>query len=204
VYDVGSYEGIFSLFAARAVGPTGCVVVFEPNPECFQRTKRNLELNDFVCGVFLRNFALGEDRYSARMYCPGGEPARSTINHLIAHKFFSDREVPVDFQVQVEKLDDAISTGLPIPNFIKIDAEGYEFEVLRGAEQTLREHRPDLFIEMHGATREHWIQNRLSVQRLITNCGYRVFDMHMHPLSESDGASHLYCRATVQSGRRAA
>lgn len=194
VYDIGSYEGIFSLFAARAVGPTGCLVVFEPNPESFRRTERNLELNHFGCSITLRNFALGAERYTATMACPSGEPARATLDKNIAAKYSSNGETSAEFQVQVEKLDDSVAMGLPIPRFIKIDTEGYEYDVIRGAERTLREHGPDLFIEMHGTTPDHWIENRRNVQRMITNCGYSVYDMYRKLLSEADPASHLYCR----------
>jgi FkbM family methyltransferase len=193
-YDVGSFEGIVSLFAANAIGPNGCLMVFEPNPESYRRTQRNLELNSFQWRVTLQNVALGARRCSATMTCPGKEPARATLSNSIAQKFIRDGEKTAEFQVRVETLDDVIATGLPIPQFIKIDTEGYEYDVLRGAEQTLRYYGPDLFIEMHGATRDEWIQNRSLVQRMLTNCGYSVYDMYRTPISESDSASHLYCR----------
>ena len=47
VYDIGSYEGVFSAFFARAIGPEGTLIIFEPNPACQALTKTNLELNGF-------------------------------------------------------------------------------------------------------------------------------------------------------------
>jgi FkbM family methyltransferase len=194
VYDVGSYEGIFSLFAARAVGPDGSLAVFEPNPVSFRRTQRNLALNRFECNIILRNVALGASSRSDTMWCPANAPARATLDRDIVSKYANDGEHGDEFQVRVERLDDMIAVGLPIPRFIKIDTEGLEFEVLLGAEQTLLHYGPDLFIEMHGTTYDHWIQNRRNVQRLVMDCGYAVFDMHRRPISETDSASHLYCR----------
>ena len=193
VYDVGSYEGIFSLFAARAVGPMGALVIFEPNPESFRRTQRNLALNAFPCSITMRDVALGASSRSDTMWCPSHEPARSTLSHDIAFQCTGDGEHGEERHVQVERLDDMVATGLPIPHFIKIDTEGLEYEVLLGAEQTLRHYAPDLFIEMHGTTHEHWLLNRKNVQELLMDCGYSVFDMYRKPLALTDSASHLYC-----------
>lgn len=195
VYDVGSYEGIFSMFAARAVGPKGALVVFEPNPVNFRRTKQNLEMNDFRCSITMRNVGLGADSYSARMACPSSDFARATLNQDIARMYTSYGEVIEECEIQVERLDDAIVAGLPIPQFIKIDTEGYEYEVITGAERTLCEQSPELFIELHGTTRDHWIRNLRNVQGMITDCGYSIYDMYGRPvLGVTERVSHLYCR----------
>lgn len=194
VYDIGSYEGIFSLFAARAVGPTGSLVVIEPNPESYRLTKRNLDLNNFRCSITMRKVALGAEHTVATMSCPGGEPARATLSQSMADKYSSDGESSEEFQVEVERLDDLIAAGLPTPQFLKIDTEGFEYDVIRGAERTLGEHGPDLFIELHGTTPESWMQNRSRLQRMITDFGYSVSDMYRNPVSETDYASHLYCK----------
>ncbi len=58
VYDVGGYEGIFTLFFARRVGPRGHVVTFEPNPRNFARIVENVRLNGFT-HVQVRQVAVG-------------------------------------------------------------------------------------------------------------------------------------------------
>lgn len=74
VYDIGSYEGIFSMFAARAVGDGGTVAICEPNPWCFENTRCNLELNRFGCKILMENAALGEARSTTKMVQPKLEP----------------------------------------------------------------------------------------------------------------------------------
>jgi hypothetical protein len=128
------------------------------------------------------------------MVCPGREGARATLNEKIAQKYSTDGEATVQFQVEVERLDNMIATGLPTPQFIKIDTEGLEYDVIQGAERALRVSGPDLFIEMHGTTPDHWIENRRNVQCMVTNCGYSVYDMYRNQLSETERAGHLYCR----------
>lgn len=143
-YDVGTYEGIISLFAARAVGAQGTLVFVEPNPECFRRTRRNLDLNQFRCKIIQRNAALGAKRGSASMWSPSRDDARSTLNQELASWYADSGETCGEFEVKVDTLDDMIEDGFPVPQFVKIDTEGHEFEVLRGAERTLRSHRPEL------------------------------------------------------------
>ena len=133
VYDVGSNEGIFSLFSARAVGSGGTVVSFEPNPEAYRRTVRNLELNHFECQLYTVNTALGEARGARDMWCPSGETARSTLREDLADKYVRDGEKCSAFRVSIEKLDDLAGIKFPAPDFIKIDTEGHEAAVLCGA-----------------------------------------------------------------------
>jgi FkbM family methyltransferase len=55
--------------------------------------------------------------------------------------------------ISIVTLDEEIpQAGLPVPDFIKIDIEGWEIEALRGARHTLELHKPALFLEMHGET----------------------------------------------------
>jgi FkbM family methyltransferase len=194
-YDVGSYEGIISLFAARAVGPQGTLVIVEPNPQCFQRTQRNLELNQFRCKIIHRNAALGAKRGLAKMWSPSGDDARSTLNPKLASWYAESGETCGEFQVELDTLDEMIEDGFPVPQFVKIDTEGHEFDVLRGAERTLRCHRPELLVEMHGTTHQNWITNRQNVQRFVTACGYSVFDLHLKPVLETEPGTYLYCKS---------
>jgi hypothetical protein len=90
--------------------------------------------------------------------------------------------------VEVRRLDDL---RLPAPDFIKIDVEGHELEMLKGAERTLRDKRPGLMIE-----------NRLSAQdtaatlaplRFLESCGYALY----LPVSQTevDGTPALWREA---------
>ncbi len=197
VYDIGSYEGIFSLFAARAVGDSGTLVVCEPNPWCFANTRCNLDLNHFGCKIVMENAALGEARSREKMVQPKQEPARSTINDDIAARIKGSEEF-VTFEIRVEPLDDLIAErNWPPPNFIKIDAEGMEQAVLKGAVNTLATHQPELLIEIHGATPEKWLENFRAVYAFLTGLGYGVWNLHGKKLSETDPADYLHCKGNT-------
>lgn len=195
VYDIGSYEGIFSLFAARAVGPTGHLVVCEPNPESFRRTSTNLQLNNFPCNPVLTNVALGANPGELKMFYPTKEPARATLDATIAEAYCRHGESLATCIIKVEKLDTLVAGGLPVPDFIKIDTEGFELNVLKGGMETLDAFGPDLFMELHGSSPENWRSNREAIHALLKMVGYETLNMNRQPvLAETRNVSHLYCR----------
>ena len=197
VYDIGSYEGIFSMFAARAVGDGGTVVICEPNPWCFKNTRCNLDLNRFGCTILMENAALSDRRSTMKMVQPKLEPARSTLNNDIAERIRTTEEF-VTFETRVERLDDLVTEhNWPAPDFIKVDTEGVELAVLKGAEKTLSAHKAELLIEMDGTTPEDWKVNFRNIHRFLTGLGYGVWNLYGKKLSESDSGDYIHCKADV-------
>ncbi|HZP24471.1 MAG TPA: FkbM family methyltransferase [Terriglobales bacterium] len=197
VYDIGSYEGIFSMFAARAVGDSGTVIICEPNPWCFQNTRCNLDLNHFGCKILMENAALGERRSTMKMVQPKREPARSTLNGDIADRIKTTEEF-VTFETRVERLDDLVAErNWPAPDFIKVDTEGVELAVLKGAAQTLATHKPELLVEMDGTTPESWAANFRAIHRFLSGIGYGVWNLYGKQLAETDSGDYIYCKAEV-------
>jgi FkbM family methyltransferase len=96
-----------------------------------------------------------------------------------------------------EPLDDDIrEQGLPAPGFLKIDVEGMELGVLRGAESTLRTSRPALFLELHGADDADKRRNAKAVVSAMWDLGYRDI-LHVEsgrPVSPStvERPSHIF------------
>ena len=147
VFDVGAYIGIYTLFFARAVGAKGKVFAFEPNPKNYKELVFNVGVNGFI-NVKSYNFAVGENN-SKRTFVVPIYPSRGTLNEEIQERALN-KEICNSFEVQVESIDNLIKSHLvPKPNFIKIDVEGFELEVLNGMEKTIRNFQPELFIEVH-------------------------------------------------------
>jgi FkbM family methyltransferase len=155
VYDIGAHSGYYSLLAARCIGTTGRVIAFEPLPENQAALARHLKLNQFSQVTIIpaavarqagsRNFKIGSDRYQGRL-AEGGE-----------------------LEVRVISLDAEIDAGfLPVPDLIKIDTEGAEFQVLEGARQMLERRRPTLFVSVHSP------ENRRACQDLLLSLDYRL------------------------------
>jgi FkbM family methyltransferase len=152
-----------------------------------------------MCQITLKNLALGETTGETEMFCPKGEPARATLSTEIADSIRAAGESGATCRVKLVKLDDLIDSGLPTPDFMKIDTEGAELSILKGAVQTISYCRTELFIELHGVSHESWVSNRRSIHELLEPLGYQIFDMYRQPvMDESVGISHFYCKKRSQ------
>ncbi|OYR54877.1 FkbM family methyltransferase [Halorubrum halodurans] len=155
VIDAGAHVGEHSI--PLAADTDRRVVAFEPNAESADRLARNAARNGLADRIDCRRAGLGDERGSLPFY-------RSTFSKCSA--FDRDRatrwgaRVAAVEEVPVYRLDDVVSgagtgtaAGDPVapPDAIKVDVEGHELAVLRGAAATLRTHRPLLVVEVHGA-----------------------------------------------------
>lgn len=130
VYDVGANVGLYSVLLAQVVGPEGCVISFEPDPQSYLHLQQNLALNRLTNVRALR-MALGEQRMVTKLYRGEGN-ADSSLIRPAANKDLGHHLVEV---VRGDELVE--SQNLPVPRLVKIDVEGYEYAVLKGLRRTL-------------------------------------------------------------------
>lgn len=135
VWDVGAHAGLYSLIAARR---SARVYAFEPLEENRSWLRRNLRVNGLEHRVTILPFALGDRSGAGRFYA---EP--SGMEGQLSDEGGTTIEV---------RSPDALD--LQPPDVLKIDVEGAEAAVLRGARAILRDHRPVIFLEEHGETTE--------------------------------------------------
>ncbi len=121
--DVGSNVGVFTVIASGAAGAD--TVAIEAHPGTFKDLRRNILVNDLLERVELHNLAVGQDAGSLRF-----SSALGTTNHILA-----DDESAHSVIVPMQTLDQIVSDRSP--KLLKIDVEGYELPVLRGAPRTL-------------------------------------------------------------------
>jgi len=197
VFDVGGYEGIFTLFFARRVGPGGQVVTFEPNPRNFQKIAENVRLNGFP-NVRIQQIALGGTPGRASLVFPADETARGSMEAHIADQIRQEKDVKA-IDVRVDTLDHQIATGVPEPDFVKLDVEGLELDVLQGMKLLLERRRPRLYIEIHGADATSKLSNVTAVAELLWKAGYTL--LHVESSTDLERPDqlpvaihgHLYC-----------
>lgn len=197
IYDVGGDQGIYTLFFASRVGDNGKVVTFEPNPESYRRIIMNVRLNEFQ-NVDVRPIGLGEKKDKLTFVFPDGEPARGSADRGIQAQILQEKK-PRSIEIEVNSLDDEMtSADLPKPDLVKIDVEGLEMDVLLGMKKTIEKHRPNLFIEVHGADQQSKDDNARQVVRFLLNAGYSVTHVESkqgitHANIETARQGHLYC-----------
>jgi len=137
VYDVGANVGSYTLLASRRCGPGGRVVAFEPLPANLEFLQRHIALNDAANVTIVA--AAVSDRAGRSAF--QGTPDRVT----------SRLSPGGDSEVECVTLDGLLAdTALPPPDCIKIDVEGAEAAVLRGAMHLIETKRPLIFLETHG------------------------------------------------------
>ncbi len=139
--DVGSHKGAFTYWMRKAVGPAGKVYAFEPQPESarYQREiARVLALDNVVVEALALSSQRGTATFSA---APGGFHAGGRLGRA------KPESGEISFEVRTETLDHYFETARRPVALIKIDAEGHEREILRGARRLLAEDRPFLLFE---------------------------------------------------------
>ncbi len=115
--------------AAEKVGENGKVIAIEPEPCNYRQLLKNIKLNNFK-NVIIRNIALSDHKGTEQLYI-----------HFLAgkHSLFIKNGTISSIEVQVTTLDQLIEElGLNQIDVIKIDTEGAEMSILKGAERTLK------------------------------------------------------------------
>lgn len=136
VIDVGANEGQFSR-TARALLPEANILAFEPIPECYQRVKTRFARD---ARFLVINSALGSEKGRAELTVASGDTGASSllaVSDTQARYFphtLNSRSITVD----IDTLDAVVATSdLPGPYLLKIDVQGFEYEVLQGGMNTL-------------------------------------------------------------------
>jgi len=142
--DVGANIWLYTMFAAKLVGPGGRVLAVEPSEREFQRLSFHVTLNDLANVVCLR-FAAADSVGEGKLKVAGEE--KSGQNTL--GKFVTESDVLRVETVRICPLDRVIAEHeLERVDVIKIDVEGAELRVLRGLADTIERLRPKLLIEL--------------------------------------------------------
>ena len=185
--DVGAHVGIWT---RRLAQKFKTVVAFEPVPkhqECWKKNMENFvkENPDWGNYTTLHNVALGHENGTATMKVPNTtNTGMASLVHEIYNVRTQERWVQPgwekfpEIQVKTRTLD---SYEFEKIDFMKIDVEWFELRVLQGAEQTIRKHKPVMYVEMHDTQAFNFMMD--------INCGYRIMEAY--------GMNRLYKSNTV-------
>jgi FkbM family methyltransferase len=160
--DVGAHAGSVLREIVR-LAPRGRHVAWEPLPEFAARMRAefpDVEVREAALGN-----AAGERSFAHVLEDPGWSgflarpmPSASPVQKL---------------DVQVERLDDVLPDGVR-PAFVKVDVEGAEEEVLLGARETLRRHRPVVAFEHGRGSADHYGTTSDAIHNLLAELGYEI------------------------------
>lgn len=174
--DVGANLGYYSLGANRRVGDDGQVFAFEPNPATLARLRRNVDLSQ-AKGIKIFDCALSDAPGQCLLHVPP-DPEMHGHASLKNQDWTGDQTVAVS----VRRLDDLLADELSRLDTIKIDAEGSELAVLRGAERLVTRFRPSILVELNKQTANSFGYAPLDIPRLLLsyNPCYRFSHVDNH------------------------
>ncbi len=164
IFDVGANIGSHSISFAQLVGSKGAVFAFEPQRIIFQTLCANLSLNS-ITNVFTFHLALSETSGNTRVPFPD-YLKQSNFGGLDLEKYNHGEFV------QVMTVD---HFSVPKCDLIKIDVEGMEAKVLKGAEKTIQKFRPILYVENDRS------EKSVELIKLIDSYSYNIY-WHRPPL----------------------
>jgi FkbM family methyltransferase len=180
--DVGANHGE-TLEMILAVAPAGRHVAYEPIPELAR------SLAERFPGVDVRNAACADEAGSAEFTHVLNAPAMSGLRQredLPPHAAEVER-----FTVELQKLDDALPEGY-VPSLLKVDVEGAELLVLRGAAETLARHRPFVIFEHGIGGADLYGSQPGELFDLLDGAGLRVFDLEGEGPYTRDGFEAVF------------
>jgi len=148
--DVGAHIGWYSLKAAQAVGPKGRVIAIEPDHETLGKLRENIHASGAEAVIVVEPVAC----YDSETTLPFYSAPRSNTGESSLYLAAASQEGPItaSYPVRARRLDDILrEAGVTRVDALKIDVEGAEVHVLKGAVYTLDRFRPEISLEIDGA-----------------------------------------------------
>lgn len=147
VIDIGAHMGLFSVRAAQLAGNNGKVYAFEPAPATQALLKKTININGLEGVIEPRSEAIGDKDGITHFYVSDAEGDNS--NSLVQYK--EDRALH-SVEVKITSIDNFIrNRPLQRVDFIKIDAEGFEYNVLLGCRHLFAQMKPCGILALHPA-----------------------------------------------------
>ena len=171
LYDIGAHFGVFSLASAHFGGRA---IAVDPSPEAIEMIRIERTLNNCADRVSVIHAAVSDSNGAIEMLSSG----------VFSNGYFkvaSQRPKSELTPVQAVTIDQ-MTVQFGRPTHIKIDVEGYEAAVLRGARTTLRQFSPILFLELHNEMVTFVGENPCAILHELTALGYNTFAPDGHSI----------------------
>jgi FkbM family methyltransferase len=165
IVDVGVNRGYFSLLFAKLMNDKGKVLSFEPNPTSCFWFRKSIQANRYKC-IKLFQYALSDKEGSAPLYCGTYSGSSSLFPSLHTKK--------ETITVKTRKLDNVLKDeGIDKVDILKIDVEGADLLVLKGAERLLK--RQNIKLAMDVDVKSSQVRNQLF--DFLKSCDFEVFSI---------------------------
>ena len=168
--DIGAFKGFYSSVYARHFEK---VDSFEPDPYSFSHGKLNFNRQELE-NITLHNKGVWSSDTDLDFYCKFTDESKTLVSGQSTTLKTLEQEEGLTTEVLKAKMV-ALDSFYFKPSFIKIDAEGSEIEILKGATQTLEKHKPLLQIENNTI-----LANNSEIDQMLLRIGYNKIDLKEH------------------------
>jgi FkbM family methyltransferase len=165
VWDVGANMGLFSFAASGLSGPSGYIYAFEPDTFLVRLLRRSARLNPHAAPVEIVPCAISDTISLARFNIAENNRATSFLEKFGTGLTGGVREVQTVLTIPL----DWVAEQIPLPDVLKIDVEGAELSVFRGAWKMLKTRRPIMLFE---AQNFNWDE----IARGLWDLGYTLYN----------------------------
>jgi FkbM family methyltransferase len=182
LYDIGAFRGVFSA-ASKLKWPTEVAVhAFEPIPQSVEAMKRIRALNHFSSFEIVPQ-AVGDG-------CLETAGVKTQDGMLHAGESSGPGEA---LRIRTLALDQYVADGHPAATIMKIDVEGYELQVLKGARHCLNTCKPRLWLEVHPGFLQAQGKSPEEVLSLLREAGYSISFFEDYNAPTSNISYHVWC-----------
>jgi FkbM family methyltransferase len=168
VVDIGAHMGRYTIISSKRVGANGKVVAIEADPSNFEMLNSNIKLNQLT-NVTTLNYAVYSKETKIKLYLPEVESGYTIYNTIMSNRARTEDKF---VEVNANTLDHLLQLkGIRQEevNWIKIDVEGAEFEVLKGASNVLSKSKDiALLIEVHG------LDNHRPILEFVSSYNFKI------------------------------
>jgi len=166
IIDVGANVGYYTLQLSQYLGNTGKIISIEPDPETCDTLKKNCQLNNLK-NIIIHNCAISSKTGVITLYKSETHSGESSIYSTSIENKKSSISIPS------YSLDDLLNTKYSKIDFIKIDVEGAELDVLKGGTKTLKITKK-ILIELHEDLLKKNKQNSEMILNLLKNNDFKI------------------------------
>jgi len=186
IFDVGANIGMRSMFFS--INGAKMIYAFEPDPDSYKIMNKNIKKNNLE-NIYSFNIGVGHLSSKEKFYSLRFRREESTFDRRllsgISHPSYKE------ISTYITSLDAFSEKNDVEIDFVKIDTEGYEVNVIKGMANIIKIIKPDLYFEIHGPNLGTKQENLIEVYSILNNNNYKIINLKDRHFLNSDYIYYL-------------
>ncbi len=172
VIDIGAHIGFFSIIFAKRVGARGKVIAFEPTLSTYELLNKTIKINKIKDIVKAEQKAVGDRKDTVKFYVTDIEAHNSNSLSNNQRDYGNEHSI----EVEMISIDEYVKeNGIGQVDFVKIDAEGAEYSVLKGLKNTIDKDKPQIILSLHPDSIKNFGDSLKEIWNYIEERGYNAY-----------------------------